>query len=109
LCYAYFAQTGGKNNDLVYLAHLFQKVVYAWTFYDIDVVPVELDFDGHDIVGLLYRLAYVNNISEGTENAGRKDLKAAVDQGLVKIEHETLAADVLRRNWGQQRFWDAIL
>jgi hypothetical protein len=37
------------------------------------------------------------------------DLEAAVDEGLVKIEHETLAADVLRRNWGQERFWHTIL
>ena len=47
------AQTSGKNNDFVDLAHLLQEVVNSWSLDDIYVVPVILDLDRHYVVGLL--------------------------------------------------------
>ena len=51
---AYLAQTGSEDYDLVDLPHLLQEIVDARTLYNVDVVPVILDLDGHDIVGLVY-------------------------------------------------------
>ena len=48
------AETRCENDDLVYLAHLLQEVVNTGTFNHIDIVPVVLDLDGHDIICLLY-------------------------------------------------------
>jgi len=52
--YGYLAEAGGENDDFVDFAHLFEKVVDAWAFDDVDVMPTVFDFDGDDIVSLLY-------------------------------------------------------
>ena len=50
------AQTSGKNNDFVNLAHLLEEVVHARSLDDIHVVPVVLNLNGDNVVRLLYRL-----------------------------------------------------
>jgi len=50
------AQTCCEYDDLINFAHFFQEVVYARALDYVDIVPVVLDFDGHDIIGLLNRL-----------------------------------------------------
>ena len=50
------AQARGEYYNLINLTHLFQEVVYARTLDYVDIVPVELNFDGHDIISLLNRL-----------------------------------------------------
>ena len=52
----YLAEASGENDDFVDFTHPFQKVVDTWAFYDVNVVPTVFDFDGDNIVGLLYRL-----------------------------------------------------
>ena len=50
---AHFAQAGGEDHDLVDLAHFLEEGVDAWTFDDVDVVPVIFDLDGNHVVRLL--------------------------------------------------------
>lgn len=50
--YTHLAQAGRKHDDLIDLPHLFQEVVHPWSFYDVDIMPVVLDFDGDDIICL---------------------------------------------------------
>jgi hypothetical protein len=50
------AQARGEYYNLINLTHLFQEVVYAWTLDYVDIVPVILNFDGHNIISLLNRL-----------------------------------------------------
>jgi hypothetical protein len=53
---AHFTQTRGKHDDLINFSHLLQEIIDTGSFDHVDIVPVILDFDGHDIVSLLYRL-----------------------------------------------------
>jgi hypothetical protein len=50
------AQTRREYDDLKNLTHFFQKVVNAWALDYVDIVPVILDFNRHNIVCLLNRL-----------------------------------------------------
>ena len=50
------SQTCRKNNNFVNFTHLFQKIVHSWALSYVDVVPLRLDFDLHDVVGLLDHL-----------------------------------------------------
>jgi hypothetical protein len=50
------AQTGGKDNNFVNLAHFLEKVVYARPFNDVDIMPMILDFDWDNIICLGYGL-----------------------------------------------------
>lgn len=52
----YFAQTGCEYDHFVNLAHLLQELVNAWSLNDVDIVPVVLNLDRHDIICLLDRL-----------------------------------------------------
>lgn len=56
------AQTRGEYDDLENLTHLFQKVVNAWALDYVDIVPVILDFNRHNIVCLLNRLDQKSDI-----------------------------------------------
>ena len=51
---AHLAQTGSKNDNLIYFAHLLEEIIHARTLYDINIMPVVFDFDRHDIISLLY-------------------------------------------------------
>jgi hypothetical protein len=53
---ANLAQTRCEYDYLVDFAHSSQKVVYAWAFDYVDIVPVVLDLDRHDVISLLNRL-----------------------------------------------------
>ena len=50
------AQTCREDDDLINFAHFFKEVVHARALDYVHVVPVVLDFDGHNIIGLLNRL-----------------------------------------------------
>ena len=50
------AQTGGEDYDFIYFAHFLEEIVNTWSLNHINIVPVILDLDWHDIVGLLDRL-----------------------------------------------------
>lgn len=66
----YFAQARRKDDYFVYFAHFLQEVVNTGTLDHIDIVPVVLDLDRHNIVGLGYRLCKAVNRCE-TKNIGR--------------------------------------
>lgn len=51
-CTTYLAQTCREDDDFVDFAHLLQEVVHAWSLDDVDVVPVVLNFNRHDVVCL---------------------------------------------------------
>jgi hypothetical protein len=57
----YLAETGGKDNNLIYLSHFFQEVVDPRPLKNVEMMPVVLDFNGDDKIRLLYCLANVNN------------------------------------------------
>ena len=50
------AQTRREHDDLKDLTHFFQKIINAWALDYVDIVPVILDFNRHNIVCLLNRL-----------------------------------------------------
>lgn len=52
----YLAQTCCEHDYLIKLTHLFQEIVNARPLDDIHVVPMILDFNRDDVVGMLYRL-----------------------------------------------------
>ena len=47
------AQTGSIHDDFEQVAHCPEKIVHTWSLEDVKVMPVGLDFDGNDKVGLL--------------------------------------------------------
>jgi hypothetical protein len=53
---ANLAQTRCEYDDLKNLTHFLQEVVHAWALDYVDVVPVVLDFNRHNVVRLLNRL-----------------------------------------------------
>ena len=50
---ANLAQTCCEDDDLIYLTHFFQKVVHTRALDYVDIVPVILDLNRHNIVCLL--------------------------------------------------------
>jgi hypothetical protein len=50
------AQTCRENYNLVNFTHLFQKIIHPWALDYVDVVPMILDFNWNNVVGLLDRL-----------------------------------------------------
>lgn len=48
----YFAQTGRKYDNFIYLAHLLEEVIDAGSLDDIHIMPMIFDFYRHDVVGL---------------------------------------------------------
>ena len=50
------AQTRREHDDLKDLTHFFQKVINARALDYVDIVPVILDFNWHNIICLLNRL-----------------------------------------------------
>ena len=96
------AQTRREDDDLVNLAHLLQEVINAWSLDNVDVMPVVLNFDGHDIVRLLNGLRDITSIKVPPDlGTNLTYLKAAVHQCLVEIEHETFSSSMFGRYWGE--------
>lgn len=51
--HTYFGQAGGKDDDLVNLAHFLEKVVDAGTLEDVEVMPVIFNLHWNNEIGLL--------------------------------------------------------
>jgi len=62
----YFAQTCGVHDDFVELAHPFEEKVDTRALEDVKVMPMVLDFDGDDKVGLLNGLPIERCSWQGT-------------------------------------------
>jgi len=58
-CVAHLAQASGEDHYLVDFAHLLKKVVHTRSLQDVEVMPVILNLDGNNKIGLLNRLALV--------------------------------------------------
>lgn len=50
----YLAQTSSKYDNFVYLPHLFEEIINAWSFDHIHIMPVILNLDRHNVVRLRY-------------------------------------------------------
>ena len=50
------AQTSREHYDFVNLAHLLEEIVHTRSLYDVHIVPVVLNLNGYNVVGLLYGL-----------------------------------------------------
>lgn len=61
-----------KDDDFVQLAYSFHELIHAWPFDDIDIVVLSLDLHRDGEICLI------------------QNLKAAMHQGLVEIEYQTL-------------------
>lgn len=72
---AYFTQTRSEYYNLVNLSHLLQKVIDTRSLDHIDVVPVVLDFNRYDVVGLLYRLCAWVQCDDNSIYTGERTLK----------------------------------
>jgi hypothetical protein len=53
---SYLAQTSGKHDYLIDLAHLQQEVVHAGSFDNVDVMSLRFNLDRHDVVRGGYHL-----------------------------------------------------
>lgn len=50
---AIFRDRGREDHDFVEFADTFEECIYAWPFYDVDVVVLSFDFDGDRKVRLV--------------------------------------------------------
>jgi hypothetical protein len=62
---SYLAETCGENDHLVNLPHLFQKVVDARSFENVEVVPVVFNLDRNNEICLLDSLI-IHSVSRAT-------------------------------------------
>lgn len=71
-------------------------------------MPVILDLNRDNVVGLRYRLGDVIGKRDGIERE-KTYLETAMDKCLVKVENQAFATGMLWGDGGQEGFWDTIL
>jgi hypothetical protein len=96
----YLAEASSKNNNLIYFAHLFQEVVDPRSLKNVEMMPVILNFNWDDKIGLLYRLENFNNKIH-PKVCFVTYLETTVNKRFVEIKYQAFSASVFRGYWWQ--------
>lgn len=82
------AQARSEDDDFINFPHLFEEIVDAGTFEDMEVMPVILDFDRYNKVSIRDSLReQVRNNRNGAKSGQNAHLEATVNQSFVEIQH----------------------